>query len=186
MVDKMPDNVNLAGWIRLVFPNAKIIHCRRDLRDIALSCYQTCFGSIRWANDWRLIARRFSDYLRVVNHWESMEGMDWLDFSYEQVIENTEEYARKLIDYVGLEWEPGCLNFHETKRQVRTESQESLRDQDVEDQVMSVFAGGHPAPSRRLSPCRAAQLHESVHEVVWPPPQPWPHQERLPSYPPGA
>lgn len=128
VVDKMPDNVNLAGWIRLVFPNAKIIHCRRDLRDIALSCYQTCFGSIRWANDWRLIARRFSDYLRVVNHWESMEGMDWLDFSYEQVIENTEEYARKLIDYVGLEWEPGCLNFHETKRQVRTASLSQVRE----------------------------------------------------------
>lgn len=128
VVDKMPDNVNLAGWIRLIFPNAKIIHCRRDLRDIALSCHQTCFGSIRWANDWQTIARRFSDYLRVVNHWESLCGLDWLDFPYERVTENPEEYARRLIDFVGLPWEPGCLNFHETRRQVRTASLSQVRE----------------------------------------------------------
>lgn len=128
VVDKMPDNVNLVGWIRLIFPNAKIIHCRRDLRDIALSCYQTCFGSIRWANDWRSIGRRFSDYLRGVRHWESVESINWLDFPYEQVTEDTEIYARKLIEFVGLDWEPGCLNFHETRRQVRTASLSQVRE----------------------------------------------------------
>ena len=128
VVDKMPDNVNLAGWIRLIFPNAKIIHCRRDLRDIALSCHQTCFGSIRWANDWRNIARRFSDYLRSVQHWESVESIDWLDLPYERVTEETETYARKLIEFVGLDWEPKCLKFHETKRLVRTASLSQVRE----------------------------------------------------------
>lgn len=128
VVDKMPDNVNLLGWIRLMFPHAKIIHCRRDLRDIALSCYQTCFGSIRWANDWQHIARRFSDYQRVVKHWESVPEITWLDFSYEQVTQDTETYARKLIEYVGLDWEPDCLNYHETKRQVRTASLSQVRN----------------------------------------------------------
>ena len=80
VVDKMPDNVNLLGWIRLLFPNAKVIHCTRDLRDIALSCYQTCFGSIRWSNDWVHIAKRFKDYLRVVDHWKALPGIGWLEF----------------------------------------------------------------------------------------------------------
>ena len=124
----MPDNVNVLGWINLMFPNARVIHCRRDLRDIALSCFQTCFGSIRWANNWQDIARRFTDYLRVVKHWESIEGIEWLDFPYEKVTEDTEGYARKLIDYVGLDWEPDCLNFHETKRQVRTASLSQVRE----------------------------------------------------------
>lgn len=105
----------MLGWIHLLFPNARVIHCQRDLRDVALSCWQTCFGSIRWANDWGQIARRFVDYLRVVDHWEGLERIDRLDFPYESVIEDPEGYARRLIEYVGLEWEPNCLRFHETR-----------------------------------------------------------------------
>ena len=124
----MPDNINMLGWIHLIFPNARIIHCRHNLRDVALSCWQTCFGSIRWANDWGLIARRFADYLRVVDHWKTIEGLDWLDFPYESVTADTESHARKLIEYVGLDWEPNCLRFHETKRQVRTASLSQVRE----------------------------------------------------------
>ncbi len=128
VVDKMPDNVNNLGWIRLMFPNAKVIHCRRDLRDVALSCWQTCFGAIRWANHWREIAGRFADSLRTVEHWKTISNIEWLDFPYESVIEDTETYARRLIDYVGLDWDPNCLKFHETKRPVRTASLSQVRE----------------------------------------------------------
>ncbi len=128
VVDKMPDNVNLVGWIHLMFPNARIIHCRRDLRDIALSCWQTSFGAIRWANDWNHIARRFVNYLRIVEHWKSIPGIEWLDCSYEIAIADPETSARRLIDFVGLEWDPQCLKFHETKRQVRTASLSQVRE----------------------------------------------------------
>jgi tetratricopeptide (TPR) repeat protein len=128
VVDKMPDNVNLLGWIRLVFPGARVIHCRRDLRDIALSCWQTCFASIRWANDWTEIARRFHEYLRVVEHWRGLEGLDWLDFPYETLVDDTEGQARRLIEYVGLEWDPRCLKFHENRRPVRTASLSQVRE----------------------------------------------------------
>ena len=127
VVDKMPDNMINLGWIRLMFPNAKVIYCRRDLRDIALSCWKTCFGAIRWANDWHEIAQRFADSLKVFEHWKTIPEITWLDFSYESVIDDTETYARRLIDYVGLDWEPNCLNFHETKRPVRTASQSQVR-----------------------------------------------------------
>lgn len=128
VVDKMPDNVNLLGWIHLLFPGARVIHCRRDLRDIALSCWQTCFGEIRWANDWVHIARRFHEYLRLVEHWKGVAGLEWLDFPYESVIADTETHARRLIDHVGLDWDPNCLNFHETRRLVRTASLSQVRE----------------------------------------------------------
>ncbi|MFM7590681.1 MAG: sulfotransferase, partial [Isosphaeraceae bacterium] len=85
-------------------------------------------GSIRWANDWNHIARRFLDYQRVVKHWESIPEVEWLDFEYEKVVEEPEKYARELIEFVGLGWEPGCLKFHETKRQVRTASLSQVRE----------------------------------------------------------
>lgn len=128
VVDKMPDNINLLGWIRLVFPNARVIHCRRDLRSVALSCWQTSFGAIRWANDWRHISQRFANYLRIVEHWRSLPGIEWLDFPYESLIANPEGQARALLDYAGLDWDPNCLNFHETERVVRTASQSQVRE----------------------------------------------------------
>ena len=127
-VDKMPDNINLLGWIHLIFPNARVIHCRRDLRDVALSCWQTCFGSIRWANDWGHIARRVVDYLRLVEHWKTLGNIEWLDFHYEAVIEDPEGSARDLIAYLDLDWEPSCLRFHETRRPVRTASLSQVRE----------------------------------------------------------
>jgi tetratricopeptide (TPR) repeat protein len=128
VVDKMPDNINLLGWIHLVFPNARVIHCRRDPRDIALSCWQTSFGAIRWANEWGHIAHRFDNYLRIVDHWKTLTSVRWLDFPYESLIANPEAQARALINYVGLDWDPNCLNFHETKRFVRTASQSQVRE----------------------------------------------------------
>ncbi len=128
IVDKMPDNVNLLGFINVLFPNARVIHCRRDLRDNALSCYQTAFGSIRWANDWVQIARRIHDYLRVVKHWQGVPSLRWLDFPYESVIAEPEIRSRKLIEYLGLDWDPNCLKFHQTKRQVRTASISQVRE----------------------------------------------------------
>ena len=128
VVDKMPDNVNLLGWIHLLFPNARIIHCQRDLRDIALSCWQTSFGAIRWANDWSHIAGRFINSLRVVNHWKTIPGLEVLEFPYESVIADPEKQARTLIAYAGLDWHPNCIKFHETKRQVRTASLSQVRE----------------------------------------------------------
>ena len=128
VVDKMPDNVNMLGWIHMLFPNARIIHCKRDLRDIALSCWQTSFGAIRWANDWNHIAGRFINYLRVANHWKTIPGLEVLEFPYEQVIADPEVQARKLVEYAGLEWHPNCMKFHETKRQVRTASLSQVRE----------------------------------------------------------
>ena len=127
VVDKMPDNIRYLGLIALLWPGARVIVCSRDLRDIAVSCRQTNFEMIRWTSDWEHMARRFVDYRRMVAHWKQTCPLTWLDVRYENVVDDLETEARRLIDYLGLDWEPACLEFHSTKRVVQTASMVQVR-----------------------------------------------------------
>src|SRR4029077_12988327 len=69
IVDKMPDNYMYLGLLAALFPNAAFIHCRRELRDVAVSCWITDFRSIRWANHPEHITSRFAQYRRLMDHW---------------------------------------------------------------------------------------------------------------------
>jgi hypothetical protein len=79
VTDKMPDNYLHIGFLHLIFPYARIIHCRRDLRDIAISCWLTNFRSIRWASKEEHIAERIREYLRVTEHWQRVLPNRMLD-----------------------------------------------------------------------------------------------------------
>src|SRR5262249_26545946 len=70
--DKMPDSYLYLGLLAVLFPKAKFVHCRRDLRDTAVSCWMTNFRSIRWANDPEHIVSRFHDYQRLTEHWREV------------------------------------------------------------------------------------------------------------------
>ena len=72
IVDKMPDNYLYLGLLAVLFPRAVFIHCRRDLRDVAVSCWMTDFSSIRWANHPDHIATRFQQYRRLMDHWQEV------------------------------------------------------------------------------------------------------------------
>ena len=128
IVDKMPDNVDLLGLIALLWPSARVIICQRNLRDVAVSCWQTGFASIRWANDPEHIARRFADYKRILDHWRRTKPLEWLEVSYEDVVRDGECQSRRLIDFLGLEWDPVCLRFHSTRRVVKSASQVQVRE----------------------------------------------------------
>ena len=106
----------------MLFPKAKFIHCRRDLRDIAVSCWMTNFRHIRWANDPEHIATRFHEYRRLMEHWRQVLPVPVLEVDYEETVADLEGVARRLVAWCGLEWEPACLAFHEGKRPVRTAS----------------------------------------------------------------
>lgn len=67
VVDKMPENFQLLGWIATLFPNAAVIHCVRDVRDVGLSCWVTNFAAITWANDLHHIAQRLRWYRRLMD-----------------------------------------------------------------------------------------------------------------------
>ncbi|MCY2967359.1 MAG: tetratricopeptide repeat protein [Planctomycetota bacterium] len=127
VVDNMPDNYLFAGLIAALFPKARIIHCRRDLRDIAVSCWMTNFRQIRWANRFDHIATRFHAYQRIMAHWRATLPVPVLEIDYESTVADLEGTARRLIAWVGLEWESGCATFHEQHRPVRTASLTQVR-----------------------------------------------------------
>jgi tetratricopeptide (TPR) repeat protein len=127
IVDKMPDNYLYLGLLAVLFPRAKFIHCRRDLRDVAVSCWMTNFRHIHWASDPDHIAARFGEYRRVTEHWRQVLPVPVLEVDYEETVADLEGVARRLLDFCGLEWEPGCLAFHEGKGPVRTASVAQVR-----------------------------------------------------------
>jgi len=127
VVDKMPDNIRLMGLIAMLWPNARVIVCGRDLRDVAISCWQTGFTQNQWNNDWDHLAQRFADHQRLLNHWRRTRPLEWLDLSYEDLVHDPEPNTRRLVEFAGLPWEKACLAFHSTRRIVRTASLVQVR-----------------------------------------------------------
>jgi tetratricopeptide (TPR) repeat protein len=127
VVDKMPENYLYLGLLAVLFPRATFIHCRRELRDVAVSCWMTDFSSIRWANDFDHIASRFRQYRRIMMHWRAVLPVRVVDVDYEETVTDLEGVARRLVSACGLDWEPACLEFHRTERPVRTASVTQVR-----------------------------------------------------------
>jgi tetratricopeptide (TPR) repeat protein len=127
IVDKMPDNYLSLGLLATLFPRAKFIRCRRDLRDVAVSCWMTRFQEIRWASDQQHIASRFRQYQRIMEHWRQVLPVSLLEVNYEETVADPEGAARKLVDWCGLAWEPCCLEFQQAKRPVQTASAVQVR-----------------------------------------------------------
>jgi tetratricopeptide (TPR) repeat protein len=127
VADKMPDNYLYLGLLAALFPRAKFIHCRRDLRDVAVSCWMTNFRQIRWANDPDHMGARFQEYGRIMEHWRRVLPLRVLEIDYEETVADLEGVARRLVAWCGLVWEPACLRFHEGNRPVRTASVTQVR-----------------------------------------------------------
>jgi hypothetical protein len=127
IVDKMPDNYLYLGLLATLFPRAKLIHCRRDLRDVAVSCWMTDFREFRWTNDPQHIVSRFHEYQRLMNHWRNVLRVPLLEVDYEETVADLEGVARRLVAWCGLEWESQCLEFYRTKRPVSTASTVQVR-----------------------------------------------------------
>jgi len=124
ITDKMPGNFLYAGLINLALPNARIIHTRRDPRDIAVSCFSILFAMGHpYTYDLAELGRYMRAYERLMEHWRQVlpEGA-MIEVQYEELVANLEEQAKQIVEYCGLEWDSACLAFHETKRSVRTAS----------------------------------------------------------------
>ncbi len=127
ITDKMPDNYLWLGWIRILFPKARIIHCTRDCRDVAVSCLITSFRSIRWACQPEHIAGRIANYRRVMDHWRKVMGGDFLEVSYESLVADIEPVSRRMVEWIGLDWDPACLSFYQNRRPIKTASVSQVR-----------------------------------------------------------
>lgn len=131
VVDKMPANFLHAGLIHLILPNARIIHARRDPVDTCLSCYSKLFGGEQaFTYDQAELGRFYRSYQSLMAHWRAvLPPSCLLEVDYERVIEDLEGEARRILDFLDLPWEPDCLEFHRTKRPVRTSSVNQVRQQ---------------------------------------------------------
>ena len=129
ITDKMPANFRFVGLIHLAFPNARIIHARRDPIDNCLSCYSILFADGQaFTYDLNELGRLYKGYERVMMHWHDVlpPGV-MIDVQYEELVENFESEARRILAHCGLEWSPACLEFHKTSRAVRTASATQVR-----------------------------------------------------------
>ncbi len=127
IVDKLPGNYYYLGLLAALFPHATFIHCRRDLRDVAVSCWLNNFRWLEWTNDAGHIAAHFEQYQRLMRHWRRVLPVPLHEVVYEEVVEDLEGAARRLVAACGLDWEPACLEFHRTRRPVRTVSAAQVR-----------------------------------------------------------
>ncbi len=129
VVDKMPANFMYAGLIHASLPQARIIHMRRHPLDTCLSIYfQNFFNIGPYANDLDSLAHYYGEYLRIARHWRALlPATSFLEVPYEGLIEDQEGWSRRMVEFVGLPWDPRCLDFHETNRVVITASKWQVR-----------------------------------------------------------
>ncbi len=126
IVDKLPHNFEHIGFIKFIFPKAKIISVRRDPRDIALSNYFTDYqakhGGMGFAYDLTQIGEQLADHNLMMHHWQQVFPNEILEINYEDVVDNLEGNARKMLAYIGVDWEPEVLNFNKLERSIKTAS----------------------------------------------------------------
>ena len=128
IVDKRPQNFELIGLMGILFPNARIIHCRRDAIDNCLSCFISNINKDhRYTSDLESVALYYREYDRPMRHWKRVFPGRIFENSYEDLISDQEGQSRKLIDHLGLAWDDACLRFFDRDGSVRTASSWQVR-----------------------------------------------------------
>jgi len=129
ITNKTLGNYLYIGLIHQLWPNARIIHTMRDPVDTCLSCFSIPFNTQEFSFDLGELGRRYRQYHELMEHWRKvLPAGAMLDVRYEDVVENLEASARRIIAYCGLEWDEACLDFHKSTRPVRTSSMEQVRN----------------------------------------------------------
>lgn len=127
-IDKMPNNFSHVGLIHAMLPNAIIVDARRHPMDSCFSTYKQYFAEGQsFSYDLADLGRYYRCYLSLMDHWDKVLPGKVLHLQYEELVRNPEANIRRLLMHCGLDFEPSCLAFHETKRPVRTASAEQVR-----------------------------------------------------------
>ena len=143
VTDKLPGNYLHLGFIATILPGAKIVHCRRDPLDNAISLYFTDFMvGHEYSNDLRAIGRQIRGMRTLMAHWEAVLGGRLLTVDYEALVADPEPYVQGMLAHVGLEWDDACLRPHEVARTVRTASAWQVRQPCTGDRPVGPSATG--------------------------------------------
>lgn len=128
IVDKMLTNFIYVGLIKLMLPNAHVIHARRHPLDTCLSVFRKLFaGGLDFSYDLAELGTYYVQYARLMRHWHEVLPDFVLDVQYEDMIEDQRGMTERILAHCGLDWEDSCLQFHETQRAVRTASLSQVR-----------------------------------------------------------
>jgi len=129
VVDKTPFNSDYLGLIHSVFPKARMIYVQRDPIDACLSCYfQQLSADIDFAMDLSDLEHYCREHYRLMRHWRSvLPPRTMLEVPYAELVANQELWSRRIVEFVGLDWDENCLRFHETVRPVMTASSWQVR-----------------------------------------------------------
>ena len=127
-IDKMPNNFRHLGLIKKILPNAKIIDARREPIACCFSGYKQLFAEGQeFSYQLSDISQYYDDYVALMAHWETCFGESILRVQHEELVADLEGEVRRLLDFIGVDFHPACLEFHKTKRNVKTPSAEQVR-----------------------------------------------------------
>jgi tetratricopeptide (TPR) repeat protein len=150
--DKLPVNFLNLGFISLLFPHARIIHCRRDPLDTCLSCYfQNFSGNHPYKNRFEDLGHYYKEYLRLMEHWHEVLSLPILDVDYEKLVADQEEQTRRLLDFLDLDWDARCLKFYKSDRVTVTAS-----NAQVQQPIYRGSVGRWKHYEKYLAPLKAA------------------------------
>ncbi|HET8940792.1 MAG TPA: sulfotransferase [Rudaea sp.] len=151
ITDKMPNNWIRVGSIMAMLPGARVIDCRRDPVESCFSCFRTLFseGNQPFAYAIEDMAGYWHEYDRASRHWQKSYPQRYRTQHYEALVADPETQTRELLDFCGVEFDPACLRFHETQRDVRTASASQVREPIRKDTARAEKYGTLLDPLRR-------------------------------------
>jgi tetratricopeptide (TPR) repeat protein len=129
VVDKLPVNFRNIGLIHAALPGARFIHLERHALDTCLSIYFQGFSAAHpYATDFGDLAHYYHEYRRLMAHWRAvLPPRTLLEVRYEDLVDDPEGWSRRMLEHIGLPWDPRCLEFHSTDRPVLTASNWQVR-----------------------------------------------------------
>jgi tetratricopeptide (TPR) repeat protein len=151
VADKMLANFLHLGLIAVLFPKARVVHCRRDPLDTCVSCFMQIFRGLGFTLDLADLGSYYQDYERLMAHWRAIKPLPMLEVVYEELVADVEGGSRQFIEFCGLPWDERCLRFYENPRPVRTVSKLQVR-QPVYKSALGRWRryAAHLAPLRRV------------------------------------
>lgn len=121
--DKTPGNYANIGLISWFFPNAKVIYCKRDPRDIGFSCFEQNFDAgLSFSYDLDAFVVAYECHVRMMKHWKRAAPLEICEIEYEKLVREPEREAKKLVAFCGLQWDDLCLDTTRVNRPVQTAS----------------------------------------------------------------
>jgi Flp pilus assembly protein TadD len=159
ITNKDPGCVNHLGVANILFPQGRIIVCRRDPVDTCLSCYLGPLlpHYVPYASDLEDLGWHHRHFDRLVDHWKRVLDAPLLEVQYEELVQDQRGMTERIIEFCGLEWDDACLRFHEAGRSERTLSYDQVRKP-----MYSSSVGRAERFGSRLDPLRRALADDST------------------------